>query len=140
MAYKYWALAAKAAVYLYNRTPHSAIGKTLYEAAMGEKPDISQLKVWGSVAYKKDYTAKKLEPRAYKYILVGYGPNQYELLDPDNKKTHWARDVVVKENEFFYQEKPGGDLVIEDDPENPEQPTLKFMGVAIPRLPKVLRS
>ena len=43
---------------------------------------------------------KKLDPRAKPYILVGYGSNQYKLLDPSTKKTIWCRDVYILEGKF----------------------------------------
>jgi Integrase core domain/GAG-pre-integrase domain len=46
-----WGEALNAAVYLYNRTPHTAIDyKTPYEAKYGKKPDLSHIKIWGSIA------------------------------------------------------------------------------------------
>jgi hypothetical protein len=65
-----------AAIYIYNRTPHSAIGfKTLYEAKYGHKPDISKIRIWGSKAYKKEAIRRKLDLKASEYTLVGYGSN-----------------------------------------------------------------
>lgn len=45
---QYWSAAALHAVYLMNHRPHSAIGKTPYEAWWDNKPDLSTLKVFGS--------------------------------------------------------------------------------------------
>ena len=62
-----WGEAVSAAVYLYNRTPHSQIGfKTPYFALHNTKPDITNIKVFGSIAYYKDKATglKKLDPRA----------------------------------------------------------------------------
>ena len=39
------------------------------------KPNLKGLKVWGLIAYSKDYTAKKLDPRARPSILVGFREN-----------------------------------------------------------------
>ena len=76
--------AALVATYIYNRTPHSALEGyiTPYEAKTGKKPDISNIRTQGSIAYKKEpnETLKKLDPRATRYILIGYGSNQYKLL------------------------------------------------------------
>ena len=43
------------AVYLYNRTPYSQISfKTPYFVLYNTKPDIINIKVFGSIAYYKD--------------------------------------------------------------------------------------
>jgi hypothetical protein len=64
------------AIYIYNRTPHSVIRfKTLYEAKYGHKPDISNIRIWGSKAYKKEVIWRKLDPKASEYTLVKYGSN-----------------------------------------------------------------
>ena len=44
---------------------------------------------------------KKLDPRAKPYILVGYGSNQYKLLDPSTRKTIWCRDVYILERKYI---------------------------------------
>ena len=74
----YWEEAVLVATYLYNRTPNSSIEFiTPYETKIGLKPDISHIRVWGSVAYRvtPKIGRKKLDPRARPYILVGYSPN-----------------------------------------------------------------
>ena len=99
----YWGEAVKAAEYLYNRTPHLALkNRTLFELKYGQKPDISNIRVWGSICYRKmpEKQLKKLDPRAKPYILVGYGSNQYKLLDPNTKKIIWCRDVYILEGKF----------------------------------------
>ena len=39
------------------------------------KPNLKDLKVWGSITYSKDYTAKKLDLRARLSILVDFKEN-----------------------------------------------------------------
>jgi hypothetical protein len=98
----YWAEALVAAVFLYNRTPHSYLGyKTPYEAKNKAKPDISNIRVWGSLSYKREPITKKLDPRAGIYILIGYGSNQFRLLDPTNRKIYNSRDVTIIEGKFI---------------------------------------
>ncbi len=73
---KLWVECLLAVVYLYNRIPHSAIEfKTSFELRNSTKPLINHIKLYGSLAYSKDYKAKKLEPRAKPTILIGYGSN-----------------------------------------------------------------
>jgi len=100
-----WGEAALAAVYLYNRTPHTSLEGfiTPYEAKYGEQPDISNIRTWGSITYKKEPNEliKKLDARANPYILIGYGSNQYKLIKPGGKIAIWARDVEILENSFI---------------------------------------
>ena len=100
-----WGEAAIAATYLYNRTPHSSLKNfmTPYEARYGKKPDISNIRIWGSITFKKEpkQLLKKLDPRANAYILVGYGENQYKLIKPGGRTTIWARDVDILEDAFI---------------------------------------
>ncbi|KAH7551972.1 hypothetical protein BM1_08834 [Bipolaris maydis] len=64
MPNKLWAEALIAAVYLYNRTPHSSINfRTPFEAKYGIKPNISNIKIWGSLAYRKE--PKEFVDQAY---------------------------------------------------------------------------
>lgn len=103
----WWGEALEAAVYLYNRTPHSAIGfKTPFEAKTGQKPDLTNIRVWGSIAYKREPEVglKKLAPRAKSWRLIGYGNNQYKLGNIATKKTVWARDVYILEGKYTLED------------------------------------
>ena len=44
---------------------------------------------------------KKLDSRAKKAILVGFGNNLYRLYDINLKRLIWARDVKILENQFY---------------------------------------
>ena len=88
--------------YIYNRTPYSAIDlKTPYEAYNSIKPNISNIKIWGSIAYYQDNKPKeKLAPRKQKAILIGYSDyNHYKLFL--NNKTIQSRDATILENQFI---------------------------------------
>jgi hypothetical protein len=96
-----WGEAAKSAVYVYNRSPHSSLGfKTPFEKRYKSKPDISNIRLFGSLVYHKDNTIKvrKLDNRSKTGVLVGYGVNQYSIYDPIKKTTTWSRDVVILED------------------------------------------
>ena len=83
------AKAVSTAVYLYNRTLYSQIQfKTPYFALHNTKPDITNIKVFGSIAYYKDKATglKKLDPRAKKAILVGFRNNLYRLYNINSKR------------------------------------------------------
>ena len=99
----YWGEALTAAVYIYNRTPHSSLEGfiTPYESRYGSKPNISNVKIWGSIAYKREPLVKKLDSRATLHLLIGYGSNQYKVAEPYNHKTQWVRDLYPIEGKFI---------------------------------------
>lgn len=100
---KFWAEALATAVYLRNRSPTKAVADmTPYEAWTGEKPTVSHLRVFGCDAYAhipKD-ERKKLDPKARKCILLGYGTETkgYRLYDTKQTKVFYSRDVVFNES------------------------------------------
>ena len=91
------------ATYLCNRTPHSSLGyKTPYEAKTGQKPDISEIKIFGSLVYRLAQQPKKLDPRGKPYYLVGYmSPNIYRILDPIKGTISISRDIETHEGIFY---------------------------------------
>ena len=96
-----WAEAAGTAITLYNVTPHSAINfKTPYEARYQEKPDISQIRIFGSLGFRKIENPKsKLDEKSQPCHVIGFGHNQYKCIDfTRNNRIFWARDVVIVEN------------------------------------------
>ena len=96
---KFWKKAVLAANYLYNRTSHSALDfKSSYERRYGDTPDLSNIYVWGSPVWKKIPKGKKLNSRAEKHYIIGYGSNQWKLLDPAKSTVTWARDIRVVED------------------------------------------
>ena len=87
----FWNKAVSTAVYLHNRLPTSAnAGKTPYELMYGKKPDVSSVRVFGSLAYvhvKKD-KRKGFSPHMEKAIFIGYPPQfkGWEFYNPVTKK------------------------------------------------------
>jgi len=84
-----WGEAVNTAFYLYNRTPHSQLQfKTPYEALYNTKPDIINIKVFKLITYYKNKATglKKLDPRARKAILLGFGNNLYRLYNIYSKR------------------------------------------------------
>ena len=73
----FWAEAARTAVYLCNRSPSSALHKTiLYEVWFGYPPSIQHLRIFGSTCYAltpKDKRSK-LQHHSFKSIFLGYNP------------------------------------------------------------------
>ena len=114
---RFWAEALLAAVYLYNRTPHTSVNyKSPYELKFGHKPNLKHIKIWGSLAYSLINKPKKLDPRAKPTILIGYeASNLYKLLDVTNGKTFLSRDVQILEGVFLdeIQKTPNNFLIDE---------------------------
>ena len=69
-----WVEAYRTAVYIQNRCPHTALGrKTPEEVFTGTQPDVSHIRIFGSVCYCHIHaeTRKKLDPFGRRgYLLV----------------------------------------------------------------------
>ncbi len=95
----YWAEAISTAVYLRNRCPTKAVLRmTPFEAWHGKKPG---LRVFGCDSYThipKDECGK-LDTKARKCILLGYGKETkgYRLYDVMTRKRIHSRDVRFNE-------------------------------------------
>ena len=93
------------ATYLYNRTPDSSINfSTPYYLKYKEKPNINNIRIFGSLTYYKEPNSfiKKLDPKASAYYLVGFiGKNIYKLYNPINNKTITTRDYVIIEGYYY---------------------------------------
>lgn len=89
---RFWGLAAQAATYLFNRSPHAAIDYlTPYMKVYNKKPNFDYLKIFGSRAYvfngaKEDKTA----PRSKIHYLVGYHNTGYHTYEKSTGKTYSA--------------------------------------------------
>jgi hypothetical protein len=101
-----WAEAIHTAVYVRNRLPTAAIQQptTPYELWHGTKPDISTLRVFGSLAYAHipDELRQKLDVKADVMMFVGYSDQSkaYRLYDPVNKTIVIRRDVICDEGKL----------------------------------------
>lgn len=96
-----WSEALMAATYLVNRSPTKALkDMTPFEMWNNRKPDISHLRVFGSVAYAQipKQLRKKLDDTSRKMRMVGYDLNGYRLYDEEKKIVKVARNIVFDEN------------------------------------------
>ena len=102
----YWVEAANTAVYLTKRCTTSGVHDvTPHEIQFfGKKPDLSHLRVFGSIAYVHipDDTRQELDPKFEKCILVGYSLEQkgYKCYNPTTRKARTRRDVVFDESAY----------------------------------------
>ena len=98
MPKKFWAEAVQCIIYVQNRCPQAKLDdQTPQEVWSGQKPTISHLKVFGSVAYAhvQDQRRTKLEDKSKRYIFIGYDEKtkRYKLLDSISKMVIVSRDV-----------------------------------------------
>lgn len=101
-----WDLALKAAVVIYNLTPHTTLDfqPTLRMLNPKHKVRINQLKRFGCVSFAKilDKPNTKFNQLAIKTVLVGYTDTGYLLLNPKDGKIYESRNVKFHEtNEQF---------------------------------------
>ena len=100
-----WGEAILIACYLYNRTLNSLISfKTLYYIKYNTKLDISNIRIFGSLAYNKelDIFTKKLDKRSSAFYLVGFKSNNiYILYNPINNRVISSRDCKIIEGYFY---------------------------------------
>ena len=96
-----WAEAATTANYLRNRSPSLNRTKTPWELFYNNKPDVSNLRVFGSTVYVHVPKAlrRKLDPVSFKGKLVGYEPNSkaYRVLVDSTNKISVSRDITFSE-------------------------------------------
>ena len=102
----FWAEAVATAAYLRNRLPTSTFKNkiTPYEKWYETKPNLSHLKVFGSVAYAHipDQERKKLDQKAEKLRFVGYSLQSkgYRLYDDTTHKIKIRRNVTFNESDY----------------------------------------
>lgn len=88
--------------YVTNPSPISGREqKTPSELWENRKPDVSNLRVFGSTAYNHipKELRKKLHNRGKKIIMIGYSIGGYKLYDEE------TGSVVIGRNDIFYERK-----------------------------------
>ena len=125
-----WGESARHAVYILNRLPTRALsGKTPYETWTGNKPDLSHLRIFGSLAHMKipSVNVRKLDDRSKRVVYLGREPGTKacRLYDPEAKKIWVSRDVVIEEGKTWDWENeseetiataPQGSFVVQEIP------------------------
>ena len=100
-----WAEAASMATYVYNRLPNAPLkGKSPYKVWYSRKPDLSNLRVFGCVAYALVPAAKrrKFDDRTVKMRFLGYhkGHRGYKLMEQGGTRVYYHTDVTFDEYNF----------------------------------------
>lgn len=96
-----WGEAVIASTYLTNRSPTVVLkDKTPFEMWFSRKPDISNLRVFGSRAFAHipDVQRKKFDNRSKEFVMIGYDHSGYRLYDPESQKVVIRRNVVFDES------------------------------------------
>lgn len=99
-----WGEAISTANYLRNRSPTVHSDKTPWELFYGERPDVSNLRVFGSTAYVRipPEHRRKLDQASSRGIMIGYGATTKGWkVRLDTGKIVVSRDVVFDENHFM---------------------------------------
>jgi hypothetical protein len=102
-----WAEAMATATYIYNRTisPVDDV-KTPYEILYGARPDVSNLRAYGCIAYMYNFDQRrqKLHDRAIKGVLVGYDlkSSSYLVHIPGTTTIRRSGHVTFNEHELYF--------------------------------------
>lgn len=101
-----WGESVRHAVYILNRLPARALsGKTPYEIWTGNKPDLSYLKIFGSLAHMKipSTNVRKLDDRSKRLVYLGHEPGTKacRLYDPEAKRIWLNIDVIIEEGKAW---------------------------------------
>jgi transposase InsO family protein len=104
----FWAHAASHAIHIINRLPTPFLQqKSPYQILYQSLPDISFLKVFGSLCFASTIKANrlKLDSRSRKCVHLGFkqGVKGYILFDLHSKVLFLSRDVIFFEHIFPYQ-------------------------------------
>ncbi|KAJ8877799.1 hypothetical protein PR048_022256 [Dryococelus australis] len=95
---KLWGEALCTATYLLNRSLSDTVDTTSAELLYGKRPDLSNLKLFGSLAYaKKLKKLGKLDKRCDKLIMVGHTINGYRLWNSENREIKLSRYITFVE-------------------------------------------
>jgi hypothetical protein len=97
-----WAEACRTTIFIQNRGPHTILGKlTPKEVFTSMRPDVSHLRIFGSVCYCHVPLEKrpKLDPTREKRISVGYSEvsKAYHIFVPPCRRIVVCRDVQFEE-------------------------------------------
>nr|KYP76196.1 Retrovirus-related Pol polyprotein from transposon TNT 1-94 [Cajanus cajan] len=103
----FWSYAIGHSVHLINRIPTPVLrDKSPYEVLYSVAPDISMLKVFGSLCFASTLSNNrtKLDPRARKCIFIGFkqGTKGFILFDLKTREVFISRNVSFYENIFPY--------------------------------------
>jgi hypothetical protein len=104
---KYWADAIRTAAYVASRSPVKGEKLTPVELFSGIKPDLSNIRIFGSVCYarkpvKDVIGSNKFEPRGERCRMIGYaqGGHSYVLIREHDQREIIRTHVIFHEREL----------------------------------------
>ncbi|GAX86251.1 hypothetical protein CEUSTIGMA_g13663.t1 [Chlamydomonas eustigma] len=102
-----WAEAVVTANRIRNCSPTTGQTKTPWELFYNVKPDVSNMCIFGSIAYvhTPKELRKKLDPKGKPGIFLGYEPHAKAYRVLVDGKVKISKDVVVDESKFILLEK-----------------------------------
>jgi len=94
---EFWPDAVMTAAYICNRCFNNRLQQTAYFAITGRKPNLSNMRVFGSECYVYKQNKQKLDPRCTKGIFLGYdeGSPVYLVYIPETGKVMKYRVVKL---------------------------------------------
>ncbi|MCO5579080.1 hypothetical protein L7F22_032932 [Adiantum nelumboides] len=105
LSQSFWEEATATACYLQNRMPSKTLPNvTPYQRWTNEKPDLTHVRIFGTPCYSliPAEARTKLDPRAERCILMGYGERfgvkAYRLYNPTTFKFVFSGDVMFNED------------------------------------------
>ena len=69
-----WNYAVRASTYIRNRCYNNRLGKTAFEAFTSQKPNVSNMHLFGTVCHAYVQNPKKLDARSKEGLFIGYDP------------------------------------------------------------------
>jgi hypothetical protein len=128
----FWGYALETAAFTLNRAPSKSVETTPYELWFGAKPKLSFLKVWGCEAYVKKLMPDKLEPKAEKWVFIGYPKETigYTFYHRSKGKVFVAKNGSFFEKEFLSKEVSGRKVELDEVIE----PSLELESSAAPEV------
>lgn len=127
---KLWPEALRCVVYVYNRTLTKATNaneclKTPYEIITGDKPDLSNLRIFGThvkVLKPKEYRKSKVGSKTWDGIHVGYNPGDaYRAYIPSLGRVFVSKDVTFIEKLYKRQQMVAFDIAEESENSESEE-------------------
>ena len=103
----FWNETVRVAAYILNRSPSAGNPGDEVPARIwyDRKPNISNMRVYGSMAYAHvpKEMRKKFDSKAEECIMIGYSTTGYRLWSIERQKIIVAKNVIFKENKFYYK-------------------------------------
>ena len=129
----YWGDAVATIVYIFNRSPTSALEKmTPYEGLYGKMPNVNHFKVSGFLAYVHVpyQNRKRLDEKSELCIFIGYSETSkaYKSYNPLDNKLIISRDVIFYEGGVYGHQKGhvektesvlDDDIIVDNDHKQP---------------------